>query len=92
MGSFTRMRNNNRELNSSIKIVRTLIENEGWNPKEAMDYLRITKGTWFSKWDTIIAKRLAKKYVLEYERPMNKIEHLDANDWYRFDPRVNRLV
>ena len=92
MGSFTRMRNNNRELNSSLKIVRTLIENEGWNPKEAMDYLRITQATWFSKWDTIISKKLAKKYVLEYERPMNKIEKLDANEWYKFYTYVNRVV
>lgn len=75
-----------------IKIVRTLIEKEGWNPKEALAYVRVTQAIWFSKWDTIIAKKLAKKYVLEYERPMNKIEHLDANGWYRFDPRVNRVV
>ena len=79
-------------LTKIIKIVRTLIEKEGWNPKEAMDYVRITQATWFTKWDTIIAKKLAKKYVLEYERPMNKIEKLDANGWYRFDPHVNRMV
>tara|TARA_R100000781_G_C4078296_1_gene126856 strand:+ start:436 stop:714 length:279 start_codon:yes stop_codon:yes gene_type:complete len=90
MGSFTKMRNNNRELNSSIKIVRTLIEEEGWNPKEAMDYLRITQATWFSKWDTIISKKLAKKYVLEYERPLNKIKSLDPDDWYKFDHIVDR--
>ena len=79
-------------LTKIIKIVRTLIEKEGWNPKEAMDYVHITQATWFTKWDTIIAKKLAKKYVLEYERPMNKIEKLDANGWYRFDPHVNRMV
>jgi hypothetical protein len=82
----------NPNLTKIIKIVRTLIEKEGWNPKEALDYVRITQATWFTKWDTIIAKKLAKKYVLEYERPMNKIEKLDANDWYRFDPHVNRMV
>ena len=68
-----------------IGILRKLIEEEGWNPKEAMRYLRVSKAVWLGDDATLISKGMAKRYVEEYERPMNKIANLNPQDWYRFD-------
>ena len=47
--------------------------------------LKISQKVFRDVKNTLISKGMAKRYVEEYERPMNKIANLNPQDWYRFD-------